>query len=118
VKRLPCYCPELAPYRGPIDAPHAFDAILFVHWMWWLQVVTPFLLWLSLALIAVQKGEPWWSAMLAAASVLALFALPLMLFVLIFWPLFLLPMAILMALAWITAKIEYHWRRSARSGST
>lgn len=111
MKRLPCYCPELAPYRGPIDAPHAFDAILFVHWSWWLQVVTPFLLWLGLALIAVQKGEPWWSAMLIGAAALVILALPLMLFVLIFWPLFLLPMVILMELAWITAKIEYHWRR-------
>jgi hypothetical protein len=104
---------NLTPYRGPIDAPHAFDAIWFVHLWWWLVVVTPFLAWLWLTAAGIRQGELWWAAMFTATAALLLLLPLVALLILILWPLFILPMVVLMALAWITAKIEYHWRRRA-----
>lgn len=102
-------CADLSPYRGAIEAPHAFDEIYRVHWHYWL-IVAAISGWIGLALLAAERSGGLLLALIGVAAAFALLLPWLLVFVVVLWPLWLLPFAVLMELAWITARIEYRWR--------
>ncbi|WP_127478490.1 hypothetical protein [Sulfurivermis fontis] len=102
-------CADLSPYRGAIEAPHAFDEIYQVHWHYWL-IVAAFGCWIGLALSAAERSGGLLPALIGVAAAFALLLPLLLVLVVVLWPLWLLPIAVLMELTWITAQIEYRWR--------